>query len=171
MTRRLTREHRQFYKVALSRSFLYAPYAVITQGNHNVESEEPDTSTFRLPGVPLAHFPIRSIEQMQRKALVGWSAYMVAGVEERGGYQWRALFERLTCGRAWSKADFYEFAAGYPEGPIPPQDVELVDEPLPADYAMRYLELANADPLFAAAATIESLSRHLAAAHAGTDPA
>jgi glycosyltransferase involved in cell wall biosynthesis len=69
----------------------------IWQGNHNFEYIGLNFGLCILP-FPLAHFPVRSREQMISKASVGWLAYQLKTPHARysiEGYQWRAVYDLL----------------------------------------------------------------------------
>lgn len=73
----------------------------IQQGGHDVWLEKKPLPTVQLDGVALAHFPVRSVEQLTNKALLGWVAYMVrnrAHPMQGAGFQWRLLYEKIVRG-------------------------------------------------------------------------
>jgi len=121
-----------FSKVVLARAFADHPSAEVTVGAHSVEYPDAVCSVLPLEGVELAHFPVRSIEQLQGKALLGWSAFLLTGRagDTMLGYQWRRLYEALQKNHYWGATDLYHFALTYLDadqsGP------ELALDPMPA---------------------------------------
>jgi hypothetical protein len=130
---RLRTELQPFNKAFVSRSFLSCPEATVRIGNHGVDDPQQRFGNIRLPGVELAHFPVRSLAQIQNKGFLGWSAILTTGYEGGGlAYQWQRIFERLAAGGLSSSSEFYECALGYylfdlSRGLEP----ELVYDPLP----------------------------------------
>ena len=99
IVRRRVAEPVPMSKVAVSRTILRRPDAIVVQGNHAVASRSPDCSSAPLTGVFIAHFPVRSVAQLKLKVLAGWNAYLAMGYEFAGlGYQWRELYERIYSG-------------------------------------------------------------------------
>ena len=151
-------------KVAVSRTILRRPDAIVIQGNHAVGSRSPDCSSAALTGVFIRHFPVRSVAQLKLKVLAGWNAYLAMGYEFAGlGYQWRELYERIYSGRTFSQADLYAHAAAYqtPQPLDQPPDVVVDAFEVPA---VQYSALRVVDPDVVAARLLEQSSRTLAVA-------
>jgi glycosyl transferase family 2 len=151
-------------KVAVSRTILRRPDAIVVQGNHAVGSWSPDCSSAPLTGAFIAHFPVRSIAQLKLKILAGWNAYLAMGYESAGlGYQWRELYERMYSGGTFSEADLYASAASYQMPQPVEHPFELVVDAFEVP-AARYATLRVSDPDVIAARLLEQLSRAVAAA-------
>ena len=151
-------------KVAISRTILRRPDAIVVQGNHDMVSRSPDCTSAALTGVSIAHFPVRSVVQLKLKILAGWNAYLAMGYEFAGlGYQWRELYERIYSGGTFSQADLYASAASYqiPQPVDHPVDVVVDAFDVPA---ARYSALRVSDPDVVAARLLEQLSRTVAMA-------
>jgi hypothetical protein len=76
-------------------AFRYEPGVEIHQGNHGVTLPSDPTP---VSGLEIRHFPMRSPEQMVRKARNGAAAYAATNLPEHQGSHWRqygALLERL----------------------------------------------------------------------------
>jgi hypothetical protein len=112
--RRVSESH-PYSKLFVSRSFASRPHQAISFGNHFIEDAEGRSQTVALSGVQLAHFPVRSVAQIQCKALLGWSQYLAMGFDREGeiAYQWRRLYEKLRHDPKWSENDFLETAWHY----------------------------------------------------------
>jgi len=111
----------------------------IWQGNHNFTLSDKNFK-FELLEVPLAHFPVRSLEQIQTKAAVGWLAYQLKNRRanwSKEGFQWRFLYEKILSGELRDKditaiADNYsQLAHRDPLGQTP----VLVLDPVAVNYA------------------------------------
>jgi len=141
--RRRAAEAHGLYKIVLTRAFARAPAAVIGPGNHTVLMEGADQdvrrSPVRLARLPasvaaLAHFPVRSAQQIVRNVTVGWAAHRAAA---RGNpdvaFHWRELFETFAAHGPPTPARLREIALNY-SLPIarwqPAADIPLVDDPL-----------------------------------------
>src|SRR5262249_55067546 len=66
------------------------------------------------PGLALAHFPVRSAEQIVGKALVGWPAQLARGDRkpDEGG-QWELLYNRFRGGELPSAEELTTLALRY----------------------------------------------------------
>jgi hypothetical protein len=74
----------------------------IRQGNHDVVFFGISLPKKQLRDIALAHFPVRSIDQITGKVLVGWLAYLERMRHRRGrrsltgaGFQWKVLYDRI----------------------------------------------------------------------------
>lgn len=105
-------EIRLFYKVVLGREF--AKTCRIATGNHNAVSSSWDKSAISLP-MSLQHVPIRSSDQMVRKALVGDYSFALGGRLSRNeGYHWSALAERArAAGFCFDRNELHQMARRY----------------------------------------------------------
>ncbi|WP_343710603.1 glycosyltransferase family 2 protein [Mycobacterium sp.] len=110
----------------------------IQQGNHDVKFAGRSLRRLSLRNVALAHFPVRSVDQITGKVLVGWIANMERNrYAPDGGYafQWKGLYERITRGTGLTPEDLTLEALKYgqssPTQSRWPQDV-VCDPVLPA---------------------------------------
>ncbi len=122
-------EDRQFFKVFVHRSFASRPDWHIAIGNHDVAGEGAQTAP--LPGIRLAHFPVREVRQIQAKALVGFTSMVANGYGDQTGfaYQWRVVYRRLLAGVRWTARDLHRIALDY-LSEEPERSVELAYDPL-----------------------------------------
>ena|ERR1700693_1065365 len=123
-------EARQDFKVIVARSFAERPFATVTQGRHLIEDPEGGARCIELPAVPLAHFPVRSVKQIQCKALLGAPVFIAMGQEKEWAQQWRRIYERMRQSINWSNDEFLSIGLKYfdaEEEGVP----ELVFDPLP----------------------------------------
>ena len=88
----------------------------IQQGNHGVWYAGRSLRKAKLRDVVLAHFPVRSVDQITGKVLVGWIANL-----ERNRYRldlgfaahWRVLYERIIGGAGLTAEELTREALGY----------------------------------------------------------
>ena len=123
----------QFYKVALPVNELRRKGpVVIASGSHSVRYG----ATFRqmsmsaLENVALAHFPVRTPDQLVNKVVCGWLAMLAVGSGNTGrAFHWRNMFEMFVQKGAPAPKDLENLARGY-SGPT--DDEKLVYAPLRA---------------------------------------
>ena len=135
------------YKLALSRAFAAGGEFAIAQGNHAAHDARGAAPAAVLDDVGLAHFPVRSIAQIQGKALVGWCPYLAMGHDSVGyGWHQRRLFHKLESSPVCTQDDLYEIARRYTDEGASP-DVPLTYDPLPPVAEWRYGNTAIAAPM------------------------
>jgi hypothetical protein len=157
-------EEPQRFKLVLAQVFAHQADAVIIQGNHDLRSAYATCRRTPIADLQLAHFPVRSIRQIQSKAVAGWTAYIALGGEDRGqGYQWKALYEKLRRDPVWAPDDLYEIGANYPEL-AGPRRAALVHDPFPFTEALRYADAEALDPLQVALDSARDVARLYTAA-------
>lgn len=124
-------EARPFSKLFLSRSFMDRPDATLIYGNHIIKDSEPSVVS-TLDGLELAHFPVRSLRQIQNKALLGWSMFLAMGYTEKDdlAYQWNRLYKKLENNERWSDDDFFQCAWHYLDSET--EKPEVIFDPLPS---------------------------------------
>lgn len=86
------------------------------------------------PGLAIAHFPVRSVEQLVRKVLVGWPAQLARGDRKPGeGGQWGVLFERFRRGELPTADELSVLALDYSakDDSTEPIAARLVHDPVP----------------------------------------
>ncbi len=161
LTQRLTHERGQPHKVVLPRRFATEEDLHVSLGNHAVvrvaDGRADPIPHVRLPGVFLAHFPVRSADQVARKVLLGWLSHRLAMPPAAGeglAAHWRGLFEDLAGGSIVDDALTRRAVALYAGGPMQadgrPREVmqdELTSDPLSTAYELRYSEGATLAPM------------------------
>ena len=88
----------------------------IRQGNHGARYAGRSLRSVKLRDVALAHFPVRSVDQITGKVLVGWIANL-----ERHRHRldlgfathWRRLYERIIGGAGLTAEDLTREALRY----------------------------------------------------------
>ena len=172
VTRRLREERSAQRKVVIRRGFETLPAGQVSYGNHAalqvLEGRAVPLPHVPLEGVTLAHFPVRSPEQVAQKALLGWLGTRLTRPERfaRPGQttpasHWKALFERITRGEAVDGSFVREAVAAYVGGPV--EDADLVEDALPDPVPLRYAGPAQVVPLAGLAAWYDRLVGEVAA--------
>ena len=113
---RRKKENPQYFKIILrtSRSINYQ--LKIDQGSHGVTSKNGDIPSVELSDICLAHFPIRSVNQLFKKILLGWLGYVdrYKSMDSQGqGYQKRDLYIKIMRGEKFSNSDLTYIALNY----------------------------------------------------------
>ena len=170
LTRRLIDERRVARKIVVRRGFEADAQALVSMGNHAalrlVGGRPQPLAHAPLEGVTLAHFPVRSPEQIAKKALIGWLAYRMtqpaATAQGRGApaWHWHEIFRLISSGEAAVDDRLMDRAIGIVAGgesqsPVRPD--ELVDDPIDAPYTLRYTDERAAAPLSALALWADAL--------------
>lgn len=149
---RRAQEPEPIAKVAFPASLARDPSFSVEKGSHGVWTAAGRAAAAPLAGVALAHFPVRSPEQLVSKVLVGeWALSRKADRLPLEGWHWRALARRLEVRPQVTRSELEGIAAGYAVTGLPPA---LARDPLPlaAKAASRWPELATVDPLARVAA-------------------
>ena len=138
ITQRRRREVPQYSKITVPRGFV--GLAEVGPGNHSLIFGK-RTKGERVAGLSLAHFPVRSREQLMSKVLIGaWNMRLrdladQTGTHQNEAYHWRVLADRILAGGQISDADVQEVAVSYAADVA----VRLVSEPMTAPGAMNLL--------------------------------
>lgn len=87
------RKHKVECKIMFSSKTASEEGFLIVQGNHNFEGPSPEK--IRQKEIMLAHYPVRSREQLISKALVGWTNYLATPFRKEGnGYHWKTIYDK-----------------------------------------------------------------------------
>jgi glycosyltransferase involved in cell wall biosynthesis len=133
-------EETPFEKVVMPASAEWAERAIIAFGSHAVRTDRGEKLRDHgapLEGVSLAHFPVRSVEQITTKVIAGWISHLARAHEERGreNYHWHDMY-RLILERRLSIDDASRLSMNYAKHgdlltPFSPED--LVEDPVRSD--------------------------------------
>lgn len=157
-------------KVIVSRAFLAHARQYIISGNHLVDdaaaARPPIHVRMRRDEISLAHLPVRSARQLVCKVVIGHAAHLATRPANDGqAFHWRDLYADLMSGREFSAAALREIACNYglPRSAWRSLDsIELVDDPVPVQFGLRYATYASADPLRLLMRFVEDLIRQTA---------
>jgi len=101
--------------------------ARISQGNHTVSGFSGGPAV-QIDGLSLAHFPVRSCEQLTSKVLIGvWNIRLRGQLGRSEALQWQKLYDQIMEGDALTEADLQEVAVNYAAR----RSVGLIADPLP----------------------------------------
>jgi len=150
------------YKTFVHKTFKDQYQARLATGNHQVEDAE--CAVVDYERIALAHFPVRSVNQIQAKALLGWTSMLAAGFDEstETAYHWRDMYRRLLANRTWTPNELYRIARTYLEENAAHEGLDqLVLDPVPP------VPQRHTKPMPDVLDVAIALSRQLAIAYAG----
>ncbi len=153
--RRKPVEFHDVYKVAVRRTFLDSPGAVVARGNHAVVPEgEPVENPHALvpPDVAaVAHVPVRTVEQYTAKMIVGYLSRLLAGpFAGNASIQFREAYASILGGKPPGRGDLDAIAANYGvprEHWVDPATIAWIEDPFLADVALRHTPQRRPSPL------------------------
>jgi hypothetical protein len=149
-------------KAVLARAAARETEFWVAEGNHSIEGTGGATPHAIPNGVSLAHFPVRSVAQIQAKVLVGWSSYLALGYDENAyGWHQERLFRELESSAAWTERDLQRIATLYCD-PERSQPADLVLDPMPPVDGVRYRGAAVVGPHEFAARYVRQLAEIIA---------
>lgn len=125
INRRRRRERPQHYKVTIPGRLIGK--ALVRAGGRLLKGRNMPAPV-SLPGITLAHFPVRSREQLISKVLIGsWSVRFRGPLKGKEAYHWHALAARILAGDMLSDSDIHSIALNYAAD----KQVALMRDPLP----------------------------------------
>lgn len=156
-------------KAVVSRSILRKQWH-IGRGNHVVYDKVGKnlhwTAGEPLPGMTLAHLPLRSPQQLTAKALVGWLSRKLSYGPSVGGttnsWHLREMFQRLVAGRVLTPAEVQKYAIDiYALGRTSANEVRepftLVEDPIAEPMSLRYTSDRPPEPALLLASWADQL--------------
>jgi hypothetical protein len=155
LRRRRRTERHGSYKSVVGRSFVERQRQYLVSGNHLVDDLDAPTPPARhvLPSdaVALAHYPVRSRVQLERKIVLGYMSHLATRPDnDRQAAHWRDLFARLRDGEQFGDEELAGIAFNYglPRSDWRAPDAsELVEDPIALPFELRYKPDARVDTL------------------------
>ena len=150
MCHRKTIEQPQYCKILLPRSLAERPDVVVSPGAHHIFVNEIPTRGEPRTDIALAHFPVRSADQLRRKILVSTERERANPARLLGEcFHWDALFDRCMDPRLIDPEELTSIAMYY--GGTDPSPLSTLERrPLgAADIRMRYPASAPPSPFTA----------------------
>jgi hypothetical protein len=152
---RLKSERHGAYKSVIGRSFVQQQTQYVISGNHLVDdpARPKPPPQIRLPQdvVALAHCPVRSGRQLERKIIIGYLAHLATEpTNDRQAFHWRDIYEELRSGRRLSEERLREIACNYglPRDVWQPVTaIELIEDPVQLSFELRYEAETRQDTL------------------------
>jgi hypothetical protein len=161
---RLREERHGTYKAIVGRAFLQ-PSQYLIDGSHLVDdptnSKPPGHMRLSKEVIALAHCPVRSAAQLERKVVLGYEAHLATTPEnDRHAFHWRDLYGEIRAGRALTAERLEEIAANYGlprEKWLPLAKIDLVEDPVKMNLRLRYEGMQRLDaPISALRAATET---------------
>lgn len=157
------REERPPYKkVVIPVKVAHAQEFEILQGSHRIQRNGKKVRKVELETCWLAHYPVRSLDQLKAKILIGWLGYLVRdGARESSakgqGNHWHKIYDQII-DRGLSEDDTNRISFNYAQeadltAPIP--EDALIEDPIVSHASERYSECNPADSLVALARMAE----------------
>lgn len=140
---RLKRETVDWYKTILSPPGMDLERIVIQQGNHGVVHRDGGSPpAVLLDGLRLAHIPVRGVDQLTAKIIVGRMAYyaLLPQAERLGlGGHWDLIYQRLLTDGALDRQAVVTIALNYCQdlGGLSWEEA-TVEDPLPCHHTLRH---------------------------------
>jgi hypothetical protein len=157
----------EYCKVVVGPWFNDLPDGRILEGAHVVFDGPRQIPVQVLEGVTMCHYPVRSGEHLAQKAVLGWLAHLLRGVDIESSNvagHWRRIFQGLKERGTVTEEDFRAFLDNY----LPPasRGNDLIHDPLPHRVdTLRYAALQRRPGLLQALLErAEALARLAAAA-------
>ncbi len=163
ITHRKTMEDPVWWKIVLPRVILQKTSGLMIEpGNHAAKND----AGIVLPmkdsrHLVLAHFPVRSVEQLTRKVVAGWLSSRLDAKSGQGAYfQWKTLYDELLTGKQFTQGDLTRLGLAYAtakqwtdlhdarRGNVPDNrsaedrrlswEKRVIEDPVPTDGVVRY---------------------------------
>ncbi|MDN4620956.1 glycosyltransferase family 2 protein [Paenibacillus sp. PsM32] len=107
----------KFYKVIITSKIIENYQVQLTMGNHSItipKNINKVPETIELKDIKLAHFPVRTLNQIISKSVVGWMNYLTTPDRENtAGKQWEDLYIKFKKNNIIDKADIIELGKNY----------------------------------------------------------
>lgn len=152
-------EHRRVREQPLFRkTTVPAPFignSLVTSGSHALKRSGVAIEAASFDEIKIAHYPVRSKNQILTKVLLGHWSIRRRTDSEREGWQWHHIAARYLENGQLDDEDFFEVAKMYAARREP----ELNRQPLGYDtsLSLKYNDLGRTDPLFAVAHFTEDM--------------
>jgi len=174
MQHRARQEVSPQHKVVLTPAFAAARECALSPGNHHVLLDARggrSVETVALEALALAHFALRSQSQMQQKILLGWLSTRLQNPVELPAHaapnrqslfrHWHEMFGQLLRNPEIDTATrqrlaWQHYVGGGAAGAATTQ-IDLVVDPLPVAYDLRYTDRASSDALTSLARWTDAL--------------
>lgn len=182
-------EKPQWYKIAIPKEAL-AKRVLLPQGSHSLlHADTGKDFPYRIsPHLALAHFPVRSAEQICSKVFHAWPRLCAYPLRSPGiGFQWEALYESFASGGSCDASQLRDIAMKYATAeqwasamqkykdppPLssftstdqasrsPTEENALLEDPVPCNFTLRYIP-APLTALRTLAMTAEELALEIA---------
>ncbi|WP_166243647.1 glycosyltransferase [Paenibacillus turpanensis] len=156
-------EYDVFPKVIISRKVRDRYKAGIAMGNHDVVVDAKDRASMRFELVSdlrIAHYPVRSVEQITSKVLVGWINSLSRPDRKPGeGFQWQYMFEKYKQNGVLSEDDLMKYAVEYAGNTKGTDSLKMpIDTSFCGSLEIKYCNNKQADPMKSLLENCETLA-------------
>lgn len=144
ITHRRLAEVPQYYKVVIPSFYSQSPDYSVGMGNHCVISSQGKCRHQELPDIFLAHFPVRSGQQLTNKALTMWLGSLMTNPDFAStGHSWHThqIYQKVLSKGFLTDGEVAEISRYYAHKGD--KSVRLVKDSLEAGYELRYAEERN----------------------------
>ncbi len=144
----LTKQDLSQYKAILRCNSETAHKFKIIQGNHMIVDLENQRTEHRdLPKCAIAHFPVRSPDQIQSKILAGWMAHLAMAPNAADGpyeFHWRDLYFRFMGGENLTAKELHKISLNYALHAhiIKGKKIRIQHKPFKITYRQKYRHFA-----------------------------
>ena len=149
-----------YSKIIVSRKTAEDPSFRITQGNHDFVG--PDIPKIRQNELVIAHYPVRSKEQIIAKALVGWTNILAMPYRKQGnGEIWHKVYDKAKSSFSLDIDQLWEVCMNYIDTSNP-EKINVIRNPLNADeraFEIRYTSINEINPLSSYFDNTENLAK------------
>lgn len=130
----------------------------VLDGNHAAIFSR-EHGNYHFPNIKLAHFPIRSEEQIKSKALIGWTNLLtMPNHDKKTGNHWGTIYEQIREGQPLTIEALQTLSTLYL---LPDTDIEIIKKPvtLPEEYLqIKYTRLQEVNALKNYCLNVENLA-------------
>lgn len=161
---RMESEVIQFFKVMVPAKVGKKPKAIIKMGNHDMRMGRRTVKAQEAPsGLFLAHFPVRSKEQIATKVIVGWLTTL-ARPKHNGGdnYHWKLLYNNFFDNGEEAFGDLEEVAINYLGSSEEKKDLlKVINDSIEgrlSDFTIKYPMDSKNNPIEVFAKTAEDIA-------------
>jgi len=167
-----SRENQNLRKIMIPRPLAMKKYGLIAAGNHGFVREsfrkQKEMPYMHMDQLVMAHFPVRSSQQIMAKAFVGWLACLAKPNRlPTENYHLKVLYDRFKNGHEISPDELTSMALGYAtpsEANVLTRN-DIVQRPVvpeAGDIMLRYTDAFTANPLRVLAQMAEDFAGALA---------
>lgn len=137
-----------YYKVLIPKKWANDPKLAIAPGNHDAIGT--DAPKAILNSLRIAHYPVRSKNQIISKALVGWTNYLAEPNRHPNvGHHWKKIYDMVKSGEEITIDSMWAICMTYMKN-MTAGSIEVACEPIKIDakaFETKYASANEVDPL------------------------
>jgi hypothetical protein len=160
---RRVKEEPIIYKSFIPKKMLLENNLVVTQGGHSIINKDTqEVVPFEISNsLSLAHIPIRSVNQLMIKALIGWPSNLARkNKKSKEAYQWKKLFDQCKNGISPTLQEVCNFAINYASKKNV-DEVEVVYDPIscPSYFSSVNYYFKDVNPILVLSNLVENFAK------------